>query len=105
MEARCRRVDAACMPAYTPEAVHDRLCEAFNNQDVDAFLALYDADAVLAVPPDGQRARGHDAIQQAVLATFALHPAADIQVVDKLECDGLALTLARWRIVLDIPTT
>ena len=62
-------------------------------------LEIYDDDATLIVPPDGQRVSGRDAIRAAVQPTLALRPSAQIEVVEKLQTDGLALTHARWSIV------
>jgi uncharacterized protein (TIGR02246 family) len=88
------------MPAQTPEAVHALLEAAFNAADLDAFMEIYDDDATLIVPPDGQRVSGRDAIRAAFQPTLALRPSAQIEVVEKLQTDGLALTHARWSIVV-----
>jgi uncharacterized protein (TIGR02246 family) len=87
------------MSAQSPEAVHALLEAAFNAGDLDAFMEIYDDDATLIVPPEGQRVSGRDAIRAAVQPTLALRPSAQIEVVEKLQADGLALTHARWRIV------
>ena len=87
------------MSAQSPEAVHALLEAAFNAGDLDAFMEIYDDDATLIVPPEGQRVSGHDAIRAAVQPTLALRPSAQIEVVEKLQADGLALTHARWSIV------
>jgi uncharacterized protein (TIGR02246 family) len=87
------------MPAQSPEAVHALLEAAFNAGDLDAFMEIYDDDATLIVPPEGQRVSGRDAIRAAVQPTLALRPSAHIEVVEKLQSDGLALTHARWSIV------
>ena len=86
------------MSARTPEETHAQLAAAFDAGDVDAFVAAYEPDATMIVPPEGGVARGHAEIRRAVEATFALQPTADIEVVRKLESDGLALTHARWRL-------
>ena len=87
------------MSAQSPEAVHALLEAAFNAGDLDAFMEIYDDDATLIVPPEGQRVSGRDAIRAAVQPTLALRPSAQIEVVEKLQADGLALTHARWSIV------
>lgn len=87
------------MPAHRPEEIHALIVAAFNAADRDAFAALHEEDATVIVPPDGRRVCGRDAIRAAVEPTFALAPAARVEVIDTLEGDGLALTQARWRMV------
>ena len=53
----------------------------------------------MIVPPEGRCVSGRDAIRAAVEPTFALEPRAEIDVVEKLQADGLALTHARWSVV------
>ena len=50
----------------------------------------------MILPPEGNRASGRDAIRAAVEATFELRPSLQIEVVETLQADGLALTHARW---------
>jgi uncharacterized protein (TIGR02246 family) len=85
--------------ARAPEELHALVEAAFNAGDVDGIVALYDDDATLIVPPDGTRATGKHAIRAAIEATLALKPAARMEVLEKLESDGLALTQGRWTLV------
>jgi ketosteroid isomerase-like protein len=55
--------------------------------------------AAAIVPPEGRRVSGRDAIRAAVEPIFALGPSARIEVVGKLQADGLALTHARVNVV------
>jgi uncharacterized protein (TIGR02246 family) len=87
------------MTARTPEELHTLVEAAFNAADADRLVELYDDDAALIVPPDGARASGTEAIRTAIEATLALNPAARMEVLDKLESDGLALTHGRWTLV------
>lgn len=84
------------MAARAPEELHALVEAAFNARDVDRLVDLYDEDATLIVPPAGARATGKQAIREALEAPLALQPQARIEVLDKLETDGLALTHARW---------
>jgi uncharacterized protein (TIGR02246 family) len=84
------------MSARSPEETHDLLAAAFNDGDLEAFVDVYDEHALLVVPPTGQRISGRAEIRTALQETFELRPKARIDVVDKLESDGLALTLAQW---------
>jgi uncharacterized protein (TIGR02246 family) len=84
------------MSARSPEETHELLAAAFNGGDLEAFLDVYDEHALLVVPPTGRRISGRAEIRAAMQETFRLHPTVTIEVVDKLEADGLALTLAQW---------
>ena len=87
------------MPASSPEEIHALIAAAFNTGDLDAFVALHEDGAATLVPPDGRRVSGHDAIRAALEPIFALRPTATIEVVGKLQADGLALTHARLNVV------
>lgn len=84
------------MPAHTPEDVHALFAGAFNDQDLNALVELYERDAILVVPPDGLHAHGTDAIAAAVAPVVALRPRFRSDVIWKLESDGIALTQVRW---------
>lgn len=83
------------MPATSPEQIHALITAAFNSADLDAFIDLHEPDAVSVVPPEGRVATGHAEIRAALAPIFALRPTAQIEVVGKLEANGLALTHAR----------
>jgi uncharacterized protein (TIGR02246 family) len=85
------------MPARTPEEIHALIAAAFNSGDLDAFLALHEEDAATVAPPDKNHLTGRDAIRAATAPIFALRPRVQIDVVGKVERDGLALTHAHWR--------
>lgn len=87
------------MSARSPEETHALLAEAFNNGDLDALLRVYEENAVLVAPPDEVVATGREEIRKALEPAFALRPSARIEVVKKLQSDGLALTQARWSLV------
>jgi len=86
-------------PASSPEEIHALIAAAFNAGDLDAFIALHEEDAATVVPPDGRRVSGREAIRAALEPIFALRPTARIEVVGKLEADGIALTHARLNVV------
>ena len=84
------------MVIQDPEEIHSMLAKAFNQRDLDAYIELYEQDATMIVPPEGQRARGRAEVRAAVEATFALKPDLRIDVVETLRTDGVALSHARW---------
>ncbi len=85
--------------APTPEAVHADIEDTFNRGDIHAFIAAHEADATVAVPPDGRPAHGLSAIRAATAPIFALRPHVTITVYRKLQTEDLALTRARWELV------
>jgi uncharacterized protein (TIGR02246 family) len=87
------------MPARTPEETHALIEAAFNAGDLEAFVQVYEEDAQLIAPPTGERVSGREEIRASARPVFDLHPTAEIEVLQKLETDGLALTQARWRLL------
>lgn len=83
------------MPARSPEEIHSLIAAAFAAGDLDGFLDLHEEGAVSIVPPEGRRVTGHAEIRAALAPLFALRPRARIEVLEKLQTDGLALTHAR----------
>jgi uncharacterized protein (TIGR02246 family) len=79
-----------------PEEAQARLVAAFEARDLDAFVDVYEDDAVLLIPPDGRTARGKAEIRSAMEPMFALPSSFSIDVTGKLEGGGLALIETRW---------
>jgi uncharacterized protein (TIGR02246 family) len=86
------------LSASSPEQIHELIEDAFNTQDLDAFLDLHEDGAATVVPPDGRQVSGHAAIRAALEPIFARAPKAQIECVGTLEWDGLALTHARLQV-------
>ena len=84
------------MPARNPEEIHALVAAALSEGDADAFAALHEPTATIVVPPGGRRASGLDAIRAAIEPVLALRPVVRIEVVDKVQTDGLALTHGQW---------
>jgi len=84
------------MPAQNPEQLHALIAAAITDGDGDAFTALHEPTATIVVPPDGRRVTGGDAIRGAIESVLALRPVLRIEVVGKIQADGLALTHGRW---------
>jgi uncharacterized protein (TIGR02246 family) len=88
------------MSARSPEQLHALIAEAVNASDLDAFAALHETDATIVLPPEGRRVSGHDAIRAAMTPLLAMRPELTVEVVAKLEADGLALTYGRWNMTI-----
>lgn len=86
------------MAAGSPEGVHAALEDAFNNGDLEAFVAVFDENATAIAPTDGQPVHGREAIRSATAPIFALKPRAKIEVTGKVQGDDLALTHAHWQL-------
>jgi len=84
------------MPARNPEELHALIAAALGEADADAFAALHEPAATIVVPPQGRRVTGRDAIRVAIAPVLALRPVMRIEVVDKIQTDGLALTYGHW---------
>jgi uncharacterized protein (TIGR02246 family) len=87
------------MSARSPEETHAVLAAAFTAGDLDALVDVYEEDATLIVPPDGERVSGREEIRAVLGPVVALRPTAVSVVAGKLQSDGLAMTHARWRLV------
>lgn len=85
--------------ASTPVELHTALADAFSRGDLDGLTALYEPDATLVAPPDGDLARGRAAIRAATEPFMQLRPRLTSTVHKVVEGDGLALTHARWTLV------
>jgi len=86
------------MTARNPEGVHSTLEDALNRHDLEAFVAAFEEDATAIAPLDGQVVHGRNEIRDATAPIMAMKPNARIEVVGKVEGDGLAVTHARWTV-------
>ncbi len=86
------------MPARKPQDLPRLFIEAFNAGDLDAIMALYEPDAVLA-PQPGQQVSGTEAIREAISGFFALNPRFEGQTKRLLQAGDLALAHLAWRII------
>ncbi|MEQ4721804.1 nuclear transport factor 2 family protein [Nonomuraea sp. B19D2] len=88
-------IDDARKSAVQPEDLSRYIVERLNAGDVEGLVALYEPDAVLALP-DGQVARGADEIRQAYERLVANRPTfAPGRQQPTLRNGDLALTSVR----------
>jgi ketosteroid isomerase-like protein len=85
------------MGATSPEEIHALVAAAFKAGDLAAFTALHEDHATALVPPDRRPVSGRDAIGAATAPTVARMRSFEVEVVEKVQAAGLALTHARWR--------
>jgi uncharacterized protein (TIGR02246 family) len=92
------RTQESTLARPQPEEIHALIAAAINAGDLDAFLELHEEHAATIVSPEGRRVSGREAIRAAMQPIFALRPSARIEVVGKLQADGLALALTHARL-------
>ena len=85
------------MPSTTPTDLHVRLAAAFDQQDLDGLVALYEPGATLVTRP-GRSVHGTAAIAAAFGRILALRPSFSMQTGTVLEADGVALLHSTWRL-------
>jgi uncharacterized protein (TIGR02246 family) len=83
------------MPARRPEEMTQVWSEAFNRGDVEAIVALYEADALLA-RPSGDTVTGHDAIRAAFSGIVGALPQVAARTRRVLQNGDTALTFGEW---------
>jgi ketosteroid isomerase-like protein len=80
-----------------PEDAHPEFVRAFNNDDLQGLLALYEADARLLANPDDIRT-GHDGIRPVLQQFLDLRGEIAMSTVSIIEGAGVALLRGRWRL-------
>ncbi len=81
--------------AETPLQAIDMLAEAFQLNDLDGIMRLYDEEA-LAVPAPGMEVRGTLEIRHGFSEALRLGISSRTQAARVLEADGIAIYLAHW---------
>ena len=79
----------------TAQQLHSTFEEAFNRQDLDGLVAMYEPDAVM-VQPDGSLAIGLDAIRQHFLGVLATNGRMTVHTRYAVEAADLALMSLKW---------
>jgi uncharacterized protein (TIGR02246 family) len=79
---------------YAPEHLHALFQSAFNGQDIEAIVALYESTAVLVHA--GSLARGTDDIRAAYRAVFTRRPRIELQTISVIRNGRLAMVRGEW---------
>ena len=79
---------------YAPEQLHALFQSAFNRQDIEAIVALYESTAVLVYA--GSLARGTDDIRAAYRAVFTRRPRIELQTISVIRNGRLAMLGGQW---------
>ena len=83
--------------ANTPQELHAAFEAAFNRQDLEALVALYEPDAVLA-QPDGSLATDRDAIRQHFVGVLGTNGEMAVRTRYVIESGERALLSLEWRL-------
>lgn len=78
----------------SPEQLHRSFQDAFNRHDLDAIVALYEPDAVLA-GFDGP-VLGRDAIREEYRGILAVRPTIDVRTLGVNRAGDLAMMRGKW---------
>jgi uncharacterized protein (TIGR02246 family) len=78
----------------SPEQLHARFVEAFNRHDLDAIVALYEPDALLATSHGP--VHGKDAIREAYRGYFAKQPTMELRTLGANRVGELAMLHGHW---------
>ena len=91
------------MAATTPADLHQLFQTAANAHDLDALLALYEPDPVIA-EPDGRVSRGTQAATTHLRALLDRRPRFDTVVTTKeFEAGDIALICSQWTATATAP--
>jgi ketosteroid isomerase-like protein len=85
------------MTANSREQAVQLMDDAFNRQDIDALLALYEESAVVVTQP-GETARGVLELRSFFESAMGSGGHANQLKTSVLEADGIALFLSRWTV-------
>ena len=84
------------MPARKPEECDTLWGEALNRGDLEAAVALYEADAAFVQEP-GKVVRGHAAVRGAMQGFLAIKPKFTISV-NSVENGDIAVLRSKWSV-------
>ncbi|MGH8971574.1 MAG: YybH family protein [Acidimicrobiia bacterium] len=85
------------MGADSPAELLLELVRNINRGNLEGTVACYEPDAVFVLPKDqGDEARGHDAIREAISHFLAMNPTLTTNITQTVESGGVALMLGEW---------
>jgi ketosteroid isomerase-like protein len=82
----------------TPAALVDALIASRQAEDLDTYLATYEAEAAIVLQP-GSIAKGHAAVRDFFNFFIALNPTFTVARRQFVEANGVALHLSEWTLV------
>lgn len=82
----------------TPEEVHHLWVDAFNRNNLDDLVALYEPGATF-VPQPGQIVSGAAAVKEALAGFLAIRPKIDLRLRKVIEAGEIAQIISSWTII------
>ncbi len=86
------------MAARKPEEAHRLFAEAFNAQDLERLMTLYEEEAVLVPQPGAQPVKGKQAIREALGNFLALNGKITVETRSAVQAGELALLRGHWEL-------
>ncbi|MDE2571897.1 MAG: DUF4440 domain-containing protein [bacterium] len=86
------------VPSTTPQELPVRWAALLNAGDLDALAALYEPQAVLIAPPEGERISGSGAIRQTLAGLLAMGARISLEPVYCVVAGDLAVGRSRWHL-------
>ena len=86
------------MAAQRPEDIPGLIAEAFNTNDKQLMLDLFEPDGILVTPPSGVQEVGLAAVDKTLTEMFTVITAADIKLTSAMRSGELAMTHADWHL-------
>ncbi len=87
------------MTVKAPQEVHARFMELMNAGNLDALVALYEANARLFPVPGQPPVVGTQAIRQAFQQFFASKPTITIETQSVIDAGDIAYLRGKWRLI------
>lgn len=86
------------MSARTPVDTHTQFREAFNAQDLDKMMSLYEPEAVMIAQPGEAPLKGTKALREALAEYLALKGKLELKTRYVLQAGDLACLSAEWQV-------
>lgn len=86
------------MAINKPEDAHRLFANAFNSEDIESIIALYESEATL-VPQPGQVVKGISVIREALQGFLALKGRISVETQYIIQAKDTALMRGKWHLV------
>ena len=91
------------MQVIKPENMPEHFAEAFNSEDIDSLLSLYESEATMVVSSSARVVKGVGAIRRALEELLMLKGKIVLEPTYCIQAGELALLQAKWRLTGNAP--
>jgi ketosteroid isomerase-like protein len=91
------------MQVIKPENMPEHFAEAFNSEDIDSLLSLYESEATMVVSSSARVVKGVGAIRRALEEFLMLRGKIVLEPTYCIQAGELALLQAKWRLTGTVP--